>query len=734
MSGTSGFQEVRSSTSRSSTNRFLQVQRHQFGTGFWQLRRTHDLIALSTWVQQTSARRTIGFLVVMQVWLLCLGLESFAQTVSLEALEVTQSIQSMSLSTHSYNNAVPMIANKKTVVRAYFSAVSTTGTVTIASGRLKATPNPCLLGATCELDSVNSSSVDVSSGENGNLPVKRNSIEKSLNFELPPEWTRPGTMTFTLEQVAGPGGTAITCTGCTGSPVIVTFRSSPPLRLRLIGLKYQRNGTWYEPREEDFALIKSWLNRAYPVAMVTELDRHYSPIYGEDLFKDRDGDGSVPDDDACMMANLQIQAIRNSELGPVSWFMGPKGRTHYYGLIDDGGTGSPNFISGCSDHPEHGIPADRPDPSTTAVGPVGPDKYPWDIDGSYGDWYAGHELGHTFGRLHLVAGVCTTNAPNDVDTTVDGRVSPNPPPEPYYVGLDSGDRSISIEPSAITGNAYDIMTYCNPTKWINHYTYEGIRERLALENAPIIVEDIRLERDIPIFDPAGPVVGMRIRQGDFLNILAIVNFKNSTGRIHQVDRTKYIVVRPQTPNKQIQIRVTHINGKVAAYPVEVRVDIDTLPDRRTTGLINTPILFTNNIAKVELVMAGKPIGGLGARESKILDSIKVTKNSPGVDKINLPIFETREAFFKDPWTLTWKAHDTDSKILTYTVQFSMDNGSTWQTLGITLTKPALEIEPKVFKDLINVKIKVIASDGFNKGAKIVTLKIPSKVMAAERGH
>ena len=48
MNGTSGFQEVRSSTSRSPTNRLLHEQRHRFGTGAWHLLRTHDLIALST--------------------------------------------------------------------------------------------------------------------------------------------------------------------------------------------------------------------------------------------------------------------------------------------------------------------------------------------------------------------------------------------------------------------------------------------------------------------------------------------------------------------------------------------------------------------------------------------------------------------------------------------------------------------------------------------------------------
>jgi hypothetical protein len=37
MNGTSGFQEVRSSASRSPSNRFLHEQRHRFGTGSWQL-------------------------------------------------------------------------------------------------------------------------------------------------------------------------------------------------------------------------------------------------------------------------------------------------------------------------------------------------------------------------------------------------------------------------------------------------------------------------------------------------------------------------------------------------------------------------------------------------------------------------------------------------------------------------------------------------------------------------
>ena len=45
MNGTSGFQEVRASRSRSPSCGFLHEQQHQFGEGAWHLLNTHDLIA-----------------------------------------------------------------------------------------------------------------------------------------------------------------------------------------------------------------------------------------------------------------------------------------------------------------------------------------------------------------------------------------------------------------------------------------------------------------------------------------------------------------------------------------------------------------------------------------------------------------------------------------------------------------------------------------------------------------
>ena len=56
MNGTSGFQEVRSSTSRLPSYRLLYEQRHRFGEGSWRLLRTHDIIARSQASAQSEKR------------------------------------------------------------------------------------------------------------------------------------------------------------------------------------------------------------------------------------------------------------------------------------------------------------------------------------------------------------------------------------------------------------------------------------------------------------------------------------------------------------------------------------------------------------------------------------------------------------------------------------------------------------------------------------------------------
>jgi hypothetical protein len=61
MNGTSGFQEVRSSTSRSLSSHFLHEQRHQSGKGSWRLLQTHELVVLFTGISTKRKRFLIPF-------------------------------------------------------------------------------------------------------------------------------------------------------------------------------------------------------------------------------------------------------------------------------------------------------------------------------------------------------------------------------------------------------------------------------------------------------------------------------------------------------------------------------------------------------------------------------------------------------------------------------------------------------------------------------------------------
>jgi len=83
---------------------------------------------------------------------------------------------------------------------------------------------------------------------------------------------------------------------------------------------------------------------------------------------------------------------------------------HYYGMVED----TAGFMRGCA----AGIP------DYVASGPDGPGTFGWDTDGSYGDWYGGHELSHTWGRYHAEYCGATGGAPYPYP---DGRISPTSP-------------------------------------------------------------------------------------------------------------------------------------------------------------------------------------------------------------------------------------------------------------------------------------------------------------------
>ena len=162
--------------------------------------------------------------------------------------------------------------------------------------------------------------------------------------------------------------------------------------------------------------------------------------------------------------NAQIAAIRALDMAA-----GGDERTHYYGLVSDAGF----FMRGCT----AGIPS-SPSPSTVASGPTGPATWGWDGDGSYGDWYGGHELGHTYGRRH--PGFCgETQSDLDNYPFDNGQLANS---DASFAGFDVGDPVNGLPMAVLRGTQWhDVMTYCD-LQWLSAYTYLGVRRRLADED------------------------------------------------------------------------------------------------------------------------------------------------------------------------------------------------------------------------------------------------------------
>ena len=246
--------------------------------------------------------------------------------------------------------------------------------------------------------------------------------------------------------------TQIPCSNCLTHIVRDDQQTVGDFRIRAIGLQYT-TGTpaqTFAPVARDFNLLESWLQRAYPANAV-----NYSQA-------------TVPATAAwpfsCGDANAQIAAMRNLDIAG-----GTDNRTHYYALVSDGA----GFMRGCA------AIAGSPNPAAVGSGPTGTNTWGWDLDGSYGDWYGGHEIGHTLGRLHIGSG-CGETSDDPSYPFVAGQLSNI---DSLFIGFDVGDSRYAIPMEALPGTLWhDVMSYCQ-RQWISSYTYGAMLTRINAENS-----------------------------------------------------------------------------------------------------------------------------------------------------------------------------------------------------------------------------------------------------------
>ena len=585
--------------------------------------------------------------------------------VFIDGVEVTQAIQDM-------NQTVPLVAGKKTVVRAYVNYAPSAKDV---RGELMASRS--LAGPWVTIPSIGFAKLDPSrTGHTvADLRDRRRNLAYSLNFALPDTLTGPGPVWVRLSRVTATDGQQLPLFSF--FPKQVKFTAGAPLRVRLIRIRYTSGSpaVTYLPTATDQANIASWLPRAYPT---NALQMTVTTV---------DAAVAAPFDAASI--NAQLAGIRAQDRAA-----GADGRTHYFGLVSDGAF----FMRGLA----AGIPT-TPHPSTVASGPTGSGTWGWDTDGSYGDWYTGHELGHTFGRFHAEFCGATGGAPYPYP---DGQLANA---DEAFEGLDVGDPALGFPMAVMPGTEWhDVMTYC-AKEWLSPFTYQGIMDRLVAEDA------------LGPGTSAGPTPGEGLIMDASEMQVHVVAAVNLTQRSAQIASALPLPAADEHEAAGVAddggpsfvVRVLDAAGAVLhAQPAPFLPSACSIEGEDQTGLIDTVVPNVAGAAAVELLL-----------DDEVLDRFDVggaavAAQLVGAADAGLVAGAATGATI----TLSWEAPDAPAG-QRYIVQVSADGGASWSTLAAGTPATSLEVDRDDFPGATALDVRITATSGFGQPS-VVTEHVP----------
>lgn len=487
----------------------------------------------------------------------------------------------------------------------------------------------------------------------------RNALGDSFFFRLPDSWTAAGPLA--IEAEVNPTFLPNAVDEATRSDntlrTSMTFVDTPRMILRLFSVRYRNNGTLYAPTETQLREVEDWLRRAYPIARLTVI---------------RDSED---------MTNLNRIPTCDEVNGRLFWdnlFLKWAGidavPTRYFGLVAD--ASSAVWMRGCA----------TDIPSFIASGPTGdPNNHgfsSWDKDNdgeSYGDWYTGHELAHTWGRSHVTCrgdeGGPDMSYPMGESGSIGRQGGQN-----KYWGFDIYLRGPIVYPPTWK----DIMVYCN-NQWISAYTYEAIRNRLVSENAAAALAS---NVDAPL--------------ADYLVIQGSVTPAGPSATLDEIYRLTAPSALASSAPGAYAIRLIGAGGSVLAnYPFTPRADTEAPDDLTKPLLVMEQVPFVAGTTQIQIV-AG----------ATVLATRAVSANAPTV-AVTAP--SGGETVDSAGLTVTWSANDADGDALVATVLYSRDGGASYAPLRLHLTGSSVVIPLAELGGTTQGKIRVLVSDGVNTG-------------------
>jgi hypothetical protein len=548
-------------------------------------------------------------------------------------LEVTQAVQDL-------NNSVRLVAGKRTFVRLHADS-SQDAWRTFAS-----------LAVTC--DGFGQVLYPVNPGTNGLIVIGENPdrgvLQDSFLFELPSECTDEPEQISLSGQVnpvtswRGEYPPEDNITNNLTGEYLVTFESAPQFDtiVYLADYYFNDNGgfTSVSTDESHAFMLQSWLERAYPIPDNWLLIRRID--FGEAKTKIKDGSTVITNPKAGKF-NRKLAAKRKWDLSHNNWYEGMVGNEReirYYGMIDNEG----GFMRGRA--------MSKKPVASGPTGPTGGSSFTWDTDGSWGDWYGGHEIGHTLDRRHAR---CSgdekgwdRNFPH-----ANGLISTAQTGDDALYGFDYGSL-----PYSIYGPRWsDVMSYC-ADQWISDYTTHGILDDL--------------QSNVARAAAASPAAG------DYLLVVGSIDVISDTAELEPLFvLADPVDVEAPVPGAYDIILQNGSGSELARYPFtpEPMDPGSPLPgawdDATAELLISEMVPFVSGTDRV--VIEG-PAG--------VLAQVSAGPSAPSITVLSPNGGETLASDLVD---VSWAASDPDGDALSFNIDYSPDNGATWELVvyGIT---------------------------------------------------
>ncbi len=588
--------------------------------------------------------------------------------VELVGFEVNQAVQD-------WNNSVPLIAGKATLVRAHFQSRETNAL--LVRGQLHGYAG----GSAVELPNSPLAAFDAFAVAETNLVAYGEEGSNSLRFQLPTNWLT-GALKLHLEvtSVGGIADSNVVCSApgargeSNGCSLLVSFLPSPILKVFLVGIRWTNiDDAVYDMTRADLIELRSQLTAIFPVAQVDiKGTRKTARGQGPPRL------GSVNEKLLLGRANAQSDRLYFGALRAVP------------GVTTEGGQAN-----------------------ALGTGVVASGYFSVDPFARSRNRHA-HELGHLLGLHHTVDQALFGTAVH-ADGTVDAlgpcreRADTNAPAYPYFAATSaSGGRLVSTfgpiagdrnqllygydHDAHLLVNAtehFELMSYCGSWRWISKLNYTNL---IALISARFGTNRV------------APSSGPRVGNQDHLLVrgtidtatdqVAFAPFSTMTGVASPVPPGSYTA--------QFLDQAGTVVASVPFAPLLGVADEPELADTVANFLVTTP--------------ANPLINRVVLRHTNTVIATRIASaNRPAV-AILFP--NAGETLANATPTFTWRGTDLDGDVLTYLVEFSADGGATWDTLAEDWPDPNFPVLPETLPGTVRGLLRVTASDGFNTGVGV----------------